>query len=432
MINRLIIPSKARLVSILIMPALILFYFFLHPALLKSQEEGGESVKPEDLEVKVKTATLKTGELPITVKATGTYIPLQQSPAIIVSRVSGIVTKINAKDGETVKAGQIITSLDDRITKANYEKARTAFQTAEAELKNAENGGLDIMQADLDVAAKDAAVASDKAQLESKHEDELLADNLTSSKAAQDARNAMEIAVEKSAAETKKAELFHSNGRDIELKRLKAAYAQAQAEFKSAQLDFSSSTITSPMNGRISGLKLSIGALVDEKTVVGQIAGDNASAFQLWVSPKDAKTLQVGNAATIYGASSIVGIKTKIVSTGGGVDAETGLVPIITQSEGGQSDSLHLGEAVTADIVSGSSQKGFIIPVSALTVEDENASVFMVDKKNLAHAVSITILVRNAEKAVIQSENLKEGDIIITDGNYNLPDGAAVTEEKSK
>jgi RND family efflux transporter MFP subunit len=432
MMNRLKIPSKARLIFFLIVPALILFYFFLHPALLKSQDEGGESIKPEDLQVKVKTTTLKSGELPVILKATGTCIPLQQSPAIIVSRVAGIVANINVKDGDTVKAGQIIAHLDDRVIKANYEKARTAFQTAEAELKNGEDGGLDIMQADLDVAAKDATVAADKAQLESKHEDELLADNLTSAKAALDARNAMEIAIKKAASETKKSELFHSAGKDMELKRLKAAYAQAQAEFKSAQLDFESSTITSPMNGRISGLKLSIGASVDEKTVVAQISGDNSSAFQLWVSPQDAKTLQVGNAAIIYGASSTEGIKTKIVSKGGGVDSETGLVPVITQSEGGQSDSLHLGEAVTADIVSGSIQKGFIIPVSALTVEDENASVFTVDKKNLAHAVSVTILVRNAEKAVIQSENLKEGDIIITEGNYNLPDGAAVTEEKSK
>jgi RND family efflux transporter MFP subunit len=432
MMNRLKISSKARMISILIAPALILFYFFLHPAILKSQEEGGESVKPEDLEVKVKTTILKSGELPVILKATGTYVPLQQSPAIIVSRVAGIVANINVKDGGTVKTGQIIAHLDDRVTKANYEKARTAFQTAEAELKNGENGGLDIMQADLDVAAKDATVAADKAKLESKHEDELLADNLTSAKAALDARNAMEIAIRKAASETKKAELFHSVGKDMELKRLKATYAQAQAEFKSAQLDFESSAITSPMNGRISGLKLSVGGSVDEKTVIAQVAGDNASAFQLWVSPIDAKTLQVGNAATIYSSSSTEGINTKIVSVGGGVDAETGLVPIITQSEGGESDSLHLGEAVTADIVSGSIQKGFIIPVFALTVEDENASVFTVDKKNRAHAVSVTILVRNVDQAVITSEILKEGDIIITDGNYNLPDGAAVTEVKSK
>jgi multidrug efflux pump subunit AcrA (membrane-fusion protein) len=421
-----------KLISILIVPALILFYFFLHPALLKSQEEEGESIAPEEMEVKVKTTTLKSGELPVILKATGTYIPLQQSPATIVSRVSGIVAKIDVKDGEIVKEGHLIARLDDRVIRANFEKAQTAFQTAEAELKNAENGGLDIMQADLDVAAKDATVAAQQAQLQSSHEDELLADNLTSAKAAQDAKAAMEIAVKKAASETKKAELFRSVGRDMELKRLKASFAQGQAELKSAQLDLESATITSPMTGRISGLNLSVGSSIDEKTVVAQVAVDNASAFHLWVSPQDAKTLQLGYPATIYGISSTEGIKTKIVSIGGGVDAETGLVPVITQSEGQQTDPLRLGEAVTADITSGSSQKGFIVPVSALTIEDENARVFTVDRENIAHAVSVTVLVRNADQAIIESKNLTEGNLIITEGNYNLPDGAHVIEGSAK
>jgi hypothetical protein len=58
--------------------------------------------------------------------------------------------------------------------------------------------------------------------------------------------------------------------------------------------------------------------------------------------------------------------------------------------------------------------------------------LFTVDRENIAHAVSVTVLVRNADQAIIESKNLTEGNLIITEGNYNLPDGAHVIEGSAK
>jgi len=424
------IPPMIKLISFLIVPILIIF-FFLHTATLRSQEEGEETALNE-MEAQVKTELLKTGELPVILNAMGTCVAGRQSPAAVVSRIQEIVKEVSVLDGQSIQSGQVIARLDDRVAGANFEKAHAAFQTAEGELQNAEKGGLDITQADLDVAAKDATVAADKAQLESKHEDELLAEKLTSGKAAQDAKAAMEIALKKAASETKKAELFRSVGRDMELKRLKAAFAQAQAELKAAQLDLDSTVIRSPLTGRIGGLKLTVGAPVDSMTVIAQVTGDNTMAFRLWISPQDAKDLTIGFPVSIHPVLAKESIPAKIVSIGGGLDDETGLVPVEAQPIEQKITNLRINEAVTADITTSSNARGFLVPVSSLTLEDDKASVFLVDAKMIAHAVPVNILSRNADQAVVEGESLKEGSTVIVDGNYNLPDGAHVSRGADK
>jgi len=424
-------PYMIKLSPILIVPILIIF-FFLHTTPLISQEEEGESAALEEMEAQVKTEILKTGELPVILNAMGTCVAGRQSPAAVVSRLQEIVKEVSVLDGQSVQSGQVIARLDDRVARSNYEKAQAAFQTAEGELQNAENGGLDITQADLDVAAKDATIAADQAKLQSNHEDELLADKLTSAKAAQDAKAAMEIAVKKASSETKKAELFRSVGRDRELKRLKAAFAQAQAELKATQMDLDSTAIRSPLTGRIGGLKLAVGAPVDSMTVIAQVTGDNTIAFRLWISPQDAKELTIGFPVSIYPVLSKKSIPAKIVSVGGGLDDETGLVPVDAQPVEQKLNNLRINEAVTGDITTGNNARGFLVPVSAVTIEDDKASVFLVDDKMIAHAVPVNILSRSAEQAVIEGESLKEGSTVIVDGNYNLPDGAHISQGAKK
>ena len=427
------IAPVIKWISFLIVPVLIIFFFSLNikPGITQEEEEE-ESAALEEMEAQVKTEPLKTGELPVILTAMGTCIAGHQSPAIIVSRIQEVVKEVSVLDGQSVEAGQVIARLDDRVARANYERAKADFQAAEMELKNAENGGLDVMQADLDAAAKEATVAAEQARLQSSHKDELLAENLTSQRASQDARNAMEIALIKAESETKKAEMFRSGGRDMELKRIKAAYTQAQAELNAAQLDLDSTVIRSPLKGRVGGLNLTVGAPVEGMAVVAQVSSENMIAFRLWISPQDAKELTVGFPVSINPVLSDQSIQAKIVSIGGGLDDETGLVPVEAQPVEKETGNLRIREAVTAEITTSENAKGFLVPVSSITLEDDKASVFLVDAESIAHAVPVNVLSRNAEQAVIEGESLKEGSIIIIDGNYNLPDGAHISQGAGK
>jgi multidrug efflux pump subunit AcrA (membrane-fusion protein) len=155
-------------------------------------------------------------------------------------------------------------------------------------------------------------------------------------------------------------------------------------------------------------------------------------AFRLWVSPQDAKELTLGFPVSIYPVLSKESIPAKIVSIGGGLDDETGLVPVEAQPVEKSVSNLRIKEAVTADITTSTNARGFLLPVSSITLEDDKASVFLVDDKMIAHAVPVNVLSRNADQAVIEGESLKEGSTVIVDGNYNLPDGAHISQGASK
>lgn len=422
----------AQWIVLLGFPLFFFLFFIIHPTLLTGQEEEGEKVPLEELQAQVKTVLLQPGELAVTLKSMGTYVPRQQSPVAVVSRMAGIVKEIVVQDGQTVEAGQILLRLDDRIASNNLAKAEAGLRLVEAELQKAKNGGLDTMQSDLDLAAKKASVDAEQAKLESEREHALFAEHLTSEKAAQDAKIALEEAIRKSKSESDKAQLFKTTGRDLELKRLQAAVDQAQAEKKAAELETDSVAIRAPLAGRIGGLKVSIGASIDDKTALAQVTGDKTSVFRLWVSPQDAVEIRTGFQTAIHTLSSEDPLSATVVSIGGELDSETGLVPIEAQVDSQQFHLPRIGESVMAEIVTQSNAKGFLVPVSALTIEDDKASVFLVDDKQIAHAVPVTILARNAEKAVAQGESLAEGNRLIVDGNFNLPDGAHVVEEPAQ
>ena len=74
-----------------------------------------------------------------------------------------------------------------------------------------------------------------------------------------------------------------------------------------------------------------------------------------------------------------------------------------------------------------------IVPASAVTLDATNGNsgtVMVVDNKSVAHEVHVTIGIRTADRMQILS-GLQGGEIIVTEGNYGLPDGAKVTFAKA-
>ncbi|WP_216252529.1 efflux RND transporter periplasmic adaptor subunit [Polynucleobacter sp. 71A-WALBACH] len=72
--------------------------------------------------VTVSTIVVDKKEIPLVIEATGTIV--SNSIVDIRPMVTNTVAKIHIKDGEEVKAGQLLFTLDDRNDKANYEKLK--------------------------------------------------------------------------------------------------------------------------------------------------------------------------------------------------------------------------------------------------------------------------------------------------------------------
>ena len=84
----------------------------------------------------VSTIVVDKKDIPLIIEATGTIV----SNGIVDIRpmVTNTVAKIHVKDGQEVKAGDLLISLDDRADRANYEKAQASAEDAQRQLNRAE------------------------------------------------------------------------------------------------------------------------------------------------------------------------------------------------------------------------------------------------------------------------------------------------------
>jgi RND family efflux transporter MFP subunit len=126
----------------------------------------------------VSTVTAQGRDLSVTLKATGTVAPL--TTVDVKSQVTSTVTQVHFKEGQFVKAGQVLFTLDARTDEANVAKARAQLAKDNASLADAKRqferaqqlftqnfisqGAVDTAQAQ--VEAVTATVAADQAVID--------------------------------------------------------------------------------------------------------------------------------------------------------------------------------------------------------------------------------------------------------------------------
>lgn len=128
--------------------------------------------------VSVSTVSVKQRDIPVEVEATGAVAAL--STVDIKPQVASIITRVHVKEGQFVRKGEPLFSLDSRNDEANLSKARAQLQKDEATLADAQRqlarsrdllskgfisqGQVDTTQAQVDTAS--ASTASDRAAID--------------------------------------------------------------------------------------------------------------------------------------------------------------------------------------------------------------------------------------------------------------------------
>lgn len=139
---------------------------------------GGPGAAASAPPVGITTVRAQVRDLPVLITATGTVAPL--SSVDVRSQTTSLITRVHVKEGQFVKAGDLLFTLDPRADEANVAKARAQLARDEAALADAQRqfkrsqellaqnfisqGALDTSQTT--VQSQSAAVAADKAALD--------------------------------------------------------------------------------------------------------------------------------------------------------------------------------------------------------------------------------------------------------------------------
>jgi hypothetical protein len=95
-----------------------------------------ESAQAKSVVQTVTTAIVEKRDFPVILDATGSTVAA--NIVDIRPQVTNVVAKIHIKEGQRVKAGDLLISLDDRADRANYEKAQATADDAQRQLSRAE------------------------------------------------------------------------------------------------------------------------------------------------------------------------------------------------------------------------------------------------------------------------------------------------------
>ena len=347
---------------------------------------GGKksSGKPNfgDNEYAVRTIGAQSAELQTTYPAT---IRGMQDVEIR-PKVSGFITKLCVKEGQAVKAGQLLFVIDNVTYAAAVRQAKAAVNSAKAQLNTA--------------------------RLTYNNNEKLFKNNVIGSYELQSAKNNMQAAA--------------------------AALAQAEASYVSAKENLSYCYVTSPASGVIGDLPYRVGALVSASSQQPLTTVSNISTMQVYFSMTEKELLDMTKTAgglhtaikdypavklqladgTIYDHPG------RVATVSGVIDATTGSVSMRADFPNPQ----HLLKSGGSGsiVVPHVSSSAIVIPQDAVAQVQDKHFGYIVGKDNKVKYSAVTVDPQDDGKNFIITSGLKVGDRIVVNGISSLTDGAEI------
>jgi len=186
---------------------------------------------------------------------------------IISPQLSGYVVEVAVQDFQTVRQGQLLLRIDDRIYQQRLEQARAQLATQRAALANfaQSQGSARATIAQNTAALANARAQADRAAADLRRVEELAADGSLSTRerdAARAARAQSVAGVEQARATL---DIARANLATVGVNRgaLEAAVANAEAAVRLAEIDLANTRILAPRDGQLGQVTVRLGAFVN-------------------------------------------------------------------------------------------------------------------------------------------------------------------------
>ena len=338
---------------------------------------GGSQGKPNfgDNEYAVRTVKAQSAELQTSYPATVRGV----QDVEIRPKIAGFITKINVKEGQSVKKGQVLFVIDNVTYEAAARQAKAAVNSAKAQL------------------------------------------------------NTSKLTYENSK------KLFDNKViGDFELQSAQNAYESASYVSAKQNLDFC--YVTSPANGVIGELPYKVGALVSSSSQQPLTTVSDNKTMQVYFSLTEKELMGLSHSEGGVEAAikdfpgvklqladgSIYGTEGHVAAVSGVIDAATGTVQVRADFDN-PGQKLKSGASGSV-IVPQTAQDAIVIPQSAVMQVQDKFFVYVVGKDNKVKYTSVTVNPENDGKNYIIESGLKSGETIVVYGVTGLTDGTEIKQ----
>jgi len=332
--------------------------------------------------VTVTSVVVEKKDIPLIIEATGTIV--SNSIVDIRPLVTNTVAKIEVKDGQEVKAGDLLFVLDDRNDKANYEKLKALADDAQQQYLRAK-----------ELVAKNFI---SKAGLET---------SFANAKSAQAAARAAEVQLSFDYIKSP------IDGRAGIVNVFPGSLVQASNIVSTA----TSSTATSSVGSMVTITQLNpinVQFVIAEKDIPiileNQLDGEPMSV-----------TVTVGE-------SSKKTYQGKVLVVDNQVDPSIAAVRVKAQIPN-DDKTLLPGEFARVSLVANTLKDALAVPSQAVVINPRGKLVYIIDKDGKAVSKPIKVVYEYQGLSVISG--IDAGDKVVVEGKQNLRPGSKVREEKS-
>jgi membrane fusion protein, multidrug efflux system len=327
--------------------------------------------------IPVAAATAVTAEMPVVLSAPGTVEPF--ATVGVKTRVDGQISEIAFKEGQEVKAGDVLFRLDDRLAKAQMRSAEANIARDRAALKDAE------------------------ATLERR--EKLVAKNIVTEAATETQRSVVES--------------------------LKASIAAGEAQFEAWRTQLDYLTVRAPIPGRTGAVRTELGSNVRSADTGSLVVINQTRPITVTfaVPQVDLATLRRALAsrteATVRSAGeSMTETTGRVVFIDNQVDKSTGT--LLGKIEvANENEVLWPGQAVDVDLVV-ERRPGYVaVPATSVLPSQTGMLAWVINEQGTATPRPVT-LQRVIGATAYLSDGLNAGEVVVTDGQLRLSDGARV------
>jgi HlyD family secretion protein len=329
----------------------------------------------------VAATVVKKAEIQVKVHGPGTV--QSRVPVTVSTKITGILEKLYADQGDRVRKGQLLAELDMAELRARAGAARAAKNRAQRDLGRA---GADLLKTQANLLL---------AQSNYQRDLEVFKPGYISQAAFDNTKAALKVA---------ESEVTASQAA---VAALQAQVDQAESETHAAEAVFAYTHILAPMDGLITVRKAEVGDIVSPGTPIFQIVDYQIWAAS-WIDEAKLSQLREGQKASIKLRSGRV-YQGEVVRLNKEADTVTRELEVDVKFDT-LPHPLVIGEETEVDIVTGR-QTALAVPLSAIIKRDDSQGVLVVSN-GLASFRPTTLGLQNGHQAAIL-EGLKEGEMVI-------------------
>ena len=343
----------------------------------RAREKGAGNTGAQPITVTVTTA--KAGSLPILRKTIGTIVPIASTA--LSSPAAGTVTRIFAKDGDSVKTGEVLIQLDDRTIRAKMDRDTAVLARDQAALDNAET-----------TLQRIEKLNSDGADTRQQYDDAVSA-----------------------------------------VKQAQAAIAVDNANLQADQVALTQTQVRAPFDGKLGVVLPSLGAYLAAGANVATLTQMKPVHAEFVLPETD---LDLARSAL---QDNVLTVKLSAMLSGGEGKAVTGPIVFIDNAVDPASGTFKLrallsndmqsfwpGQSVDVEINAGMNDDLVLVPVVALQPNGDGSICYVVGPDKTVEQRKVKVAFNAGETAGVMS-GLKGGETIVVEGQAALSNGSRVT-----